>query len=34
MTNTIRWAQKIKSSTLAYLYYSYDFLSDSTEASR
>ncbi len=27
MKNTFRWAQKINSSTLAYLYYSYDFFS-------
>ena len=34
MKHTVRWAQKINSSTLAYLYYSYDFLSARTETAR
>jgi len=34
MKHIVRWAQKINSSTLAYLYYSYDFLSTYAETAR
>jgi len=34
MKHIVRWAQKINISSLAYLYYSYDFLSHLSEVSR